>query len=122
MTVAELKARQDQGTAPLLIDVREPYEAAICQIPGATLVPLAQFAGKLAELDPTTEIVVHCRIGARSAQVVAAMRERGFLRARNLAGGILAWIDQIDPSLPRVPEGRPAAIERLNLIPFPGPD
>ncbi len=101
MTVAELKARQDQGTAPLLLDVREPYEVAICRIPGAVSVPLGQLAARLAEFDPAAEIVVQCRIGARSAQVVAAMRDRGFRRARNLAGGILAWIDQIDPSLPR---------------------
>ncbi len=101
MTVAELKARQDQGTAPFLLDVREPYEVAICRIPGAVSIPLGQLAARLAELDPSGEIVVHCRIGARSAQVVAALRDRGFLRARNLAGGILAWIDQIDPSLPR---------------------
>jgi len=101
MSVAELKARQDQGTAPLLLDVREPYEVAICRIPGAVSVPLGQLAARLPEFDPAAEIVVQCRIGARSAQVVAALRERGFRRARNLAGGILAWIDQIDPSLPK---------------------
>lgn len=101
MTVTELKARQDGGTAPMLIDVREPHEANICRIPGATLVPLAQLPGRLADFDRTAEIVIHCRSGARSARAVAMMREQGFSRARNLAGGVLAWIDQIDPSLPK---------------------
>ena len=101
MTVGELKARMDEGQAPIVIDVREPYEVAICRIPGTMLVPMAQLPAKLADLDPAQEVVVHCRSGARSAQAVAMMRARGFARARNLAGGILAWIDQVDPSLPK---------------------
>ena len=98
MTVTELKARQDGGTAPALIDVREPHEAEICRIPGATLIPLAQLPAALATFDPSQEIVVHCRTGARSARAVAMMRSRGFSRARNLAGGVLAWVDQVDPT------------------------
>jgi adenylyltransferase/sulfurtransferase len=101
MTVGELKARMDAGQTPIVIDVREPYEVAICRIPGTMLVPMAQLPSKLADLDPAEEIVVHCRSGARSAQAVAMMRARGFARARNLAGGILAWIDQVDPNLPK---------------------
>jgi adenylyltransferase/sulfurtransferase len=101
MTVRELKSRQDEGKAPIVIDVREPHEVAICRIPGAVEIPLAQLAGKLAEFDPSQEIVVHCRSGARSAKAVAMMRARGFSRARNLAGGVLAWVDQIDPSQPK---------------------
>ena len=101
MTVTQLKARQDQGTAPTVIDVREPYEVAICRIPGTAFIPLAQLPGRLGEFNPSDEIVVSCRSGARSARAVAMMQARGFSRARNLAGGILAWIDQIDPSQPK---------------------
>ena len=101
MTVRELKIRQDEGRAPVVIDVREPHEVAICRIPGTLEIPLAQLPGRLADLDPSQEIVVHCRSGARSAKAVAMMRARGFSRARNLAGGVLAWVDQIDPSQPK---------------------
>ena len=98
MTVTELKARMDNGDAPTLIDVREPHEHQICQIPGAALIPMAQVPSRLGEFDPNAEIVVHCRSGARSAQVVAFMKQRGFTNVHNLAGGVLAWIDQVDPT------------------------
>ena len=101
MTVLELKARMDAGTAPQLIDVREPHEHQICRIPGATLIPMAQIPGRVGEFDPSAELVVHCRSGARSAQVVGFLRQRGFTNAHNLAGGVLAWIDQVDPSQPK---------------------
>lgn len=101
MTVVELKARMDAGTAPRLIDVREPHEHQICRIPGAALIPMAQIPSRIGEFDPNAEIVVHCRSGARSAQVVQFLRQRGFTNAHNLAGGVLAWIDQIDPSQPK---------------------
>jgi sulfur-carrier protein adenylyltransferase/sulfurtransferase len=98
MTVLELKARMDKAEAPVLIDCREPHEYDICRIPGAQLIPMRQIPGRLGEFDPAAEVVVHCRSGARSAQVVGFMQQRGFARARNLAGGVLAWIDQVDPS------------------------
>ena len=101
MTVIELKEKIDRGNAPVLIDVREPHEHAICQIPGAALIPMAQLPGRLSEFDPSQEVVVHCRSGARSANAVAMMRSKGFSKARNLAGGVLAWVDQIDPSQPK---------------------
>jgi adenylyltransferase/sulfurtransferase len=101
ITVVELKARMDAGTAPRLIDVREPHEHQICRIPGATLIPMAQVPSRLAEFDPQAELVVHCRSGARSGQVVQFLRQQGFTNAHNLAGGVLAWIDQIDPSQPK---------------------
>ena len=101
MTVRELKARMDGGSAPTLIDVREPHEHQICRIPGAQLIPMKELPRRLEEFDPTQEIVVHCRSGGRSARAVAMMRERGFLQARNLAGGVLAWVDEIDPSQPK---------------------
>ena len=101
ITVKELKERMDRGEAPRLIDVREPHEAAICRIPGAELIPAAQFAQQLGELDPHEEIVIHCKSGGRSGQAVQMMKARGFTNARNLTGGVLAWIDQIDPSQPK---------------------
>jgi adenylyltransferase/sulfurtransferase len=98
ITVKELKQRMDRGDAPRLIDVREPHEHAICSIPGAELIPAAQFVQRLGEFDPGAEIVVHCRSGARSGRAVEMMTARGFTNARNLTGGVLAWIDEVDPS------------------------
>jgi adenylyltransferase/sulfurtransferase len=98
ITVRELKDRMDRGEAPVVIDVREPNEHAICQIPGARLIPQGQLTQHLGEFDPSTEIVVHCKSGGRSARAVAMMRHFGFTNARNLTGGVIAWINEIDPS------------------------
>ena len=98
ITVKELKERMDRGDAPTLIDVREPHESAICSIPGAILIPQAQLPGQLASFDRNQEIVVHCKSGGRSGRAVEYMKTQGFTNARNLTGGVLAWIDQIDPS------------------------
>ena len=97
ITVKELKERMDRGEAPRLIDVREPHEHQICSIPGAELIPAAQFAQRLDEFDKDAEIVVHCKSGGRSSRAVQMMKARGFKNPRNLTGGVLAWIDQIDP-------------------------
>jgi adenylyltransferase/sulfurtransferase len=101
MTVRELKARIDAGNAPVIVDVREPVEHQICRIDGAVLIPLGQLQERLHELDHASEIVLQCKSGARSARATALLRSRGFTRARNLTGGILAWIDQVDPTLPK---------------------
>jgi len=101
ITVRELKERMDRGDAPIVIDVREPNEHAICQIPGARLIPQGQLAQHLAEFDPSAEIVVHCKMGGRSGRAVAMMRQHGFSNARNLTGGVLAWVSEIDPSQPK---------------------
>ena len=98
ITVKELKERMDRGDAPRLIDVREPHEHQICTIPGAELMPSAEFVRRIGEFDPDAELVVHCRSGARSAQAVQMLKARGVKNARNLTGGILAWIDEIDPT------------------------
>ena len=98
ITVKELKERMDRGDAPKLIDVREPHEAEICRIPGAILIPQGQLPQQLASLDQNQEIVIHCKSGGRSGKAVEMMKARGFTNARNLTGGILAWIDQIDPT------------------------
>ena len=101
MTVTELKARIDGGDAPTIVDVREPAEFEICRIPGAVLIPLSQLPSRMGELDATKEIVLQCKVGGRSATATAFLRRAGFSRARNLTGGILAWIDQVDPSQPK---------------------
>ncbi len=103
-TVEELKAGMDNGAGVFLLDVREPNEYQICRIPGSVLIPLGQLLNRLDELpDPSDrrEFIVHCKMGGRSAKAVRQLHERGYTRARNLKGGILAWIDRIDPSQPK---------------------
>ncbi len=98
----ELKRRIDTGERVQLIDVREPHEHAIARIPGAVLIPLSQVVGRMAELDPARELVVHCKLGGRSAKAIEALRAAGYAGAMvNLRGGIQAWGEQVDPSLPR---------------------
>jgi adenylyltransferase/sulfurtransferase len=95
----ELKARIDAGTAPFILDVRNPEEFAICRIPGSTLIPLPELPDRLGELDPARETVVHCKSGMRSARAVELLNSVGFANAKNLAGGILAWADDVDPTV-----------------------
>jgi molybdopterin/thiamine biosynthesis adenylyltransferase/rhodanese-related sulfurtransferase len=101
MTVTDLKRRMDSASAPVILDVREPFEAAICRLPGSVLIPLGELPRRLGELDPRAEIVVHCKSGGRSARAVSLLREKGFPRASNLSGGILSWINEIDQSMAR---------------------
>jgi sulfur-carrier protein adenylyltransferase/sulfurtransferase len=101
VSVLEFKAMQDAGTAPLLIDVREPHEYQICKIEGSVLIPLGDLPARVGELDPAVEVVMQCRSGVRSGKAAAFLRERGFKSVHNLTGGILAWIDQVDPSQPK---------------------
>ncbi len=100
-TVEELKTRLDRRDPFLLLDVREPREFEICRIPGSVLIPLNELPSRLSELEGRGEMIVHCRSGVRSGKAVRLLRESGFGGARNLTGGILAWIDRIDPSLPK---------------------
>ncbi|MBM42125.1 MAG: molybdenum cofactor biosynthesis protein MoeB [Acidobacteria bacterium] len=101
VTVAELKERIDRGDDFLLLDVRENREFEICRIPGSRLIPLGELPTRLGELEGAEDLVVHCKSGVRSGKAVALLREAGYAGARNLEGGILAWIDQIDPRLPK---------------------
>ena len=101
ITPVELKQLIDEDKMPVLIDVREPHEFEICRIPGSTLIPLGEVPARMNELNSADEIVVHCRSGARSAQAVDFMMKAGFRKIRNLQGGILAWSDQVDPSVPK---------------------
>lgn len=101
MTVEELKARRDQGDAVYLLDVRNQNEWDFCRLDGATLMPMNEVPTRLAELDRDREIVVMCRSGGRSARVVAFLQQHGFTKLWNLEGGILAWADRIDPTVPK---------------------
>ena len=99
--VVELKEKIDRGDNFVLIDVREPHEYRICNIPGAQLIPLGEFPKRVGELDPAADIVIHCRSGVRSAKACAVLRQAGFQHVRNVVGGILAWADKVDPSVPK---------------------
>jgi adenylyltransferase/sulfurtransferase len=101
-TVEELHDLRASGRRFYLLDVREPQEFQICRIPDSTLIPLGQLPARLAEVPSQSgaEIIVHCKSGVRSAKAVRLLREHG-IAARNLKGGILAWIDRIDPTLPK---------------------
>jgi sulfur-carrier protein adenylyltransferase/sulfurtransferase len=101
ITPIELKQMMDDGREFRLVDVREPHEFEICRIPGSVLIPLGDVPARMNELDSAQEIVVHCRSGARSARAVEFLRKAGFSRIHNLKGGILAWSDQVDPSVPK---------------------
>jgi len=102
MSVEELKARWDKGDKPFVLDVREPHEYAIVNI-GVPQIPLGTLTGRLNELpaDKNAEIILHCKSGARSQKASLALREAGYTNVHNLAGGILAWADRVDTSLPK---------------------
>jgi sulfur-carrier protein adenylyltransferase/sulfurtransferase len=96
----ELQALLESKQPPLVLDVRNPEEIAICRIAGSTVIPLPELPGRLGELDSATLMVVHCKSGVRSAKAIALLQGVGFSNLKNLKGGILAWIKDVDPSLP----------------------
>jgi len=100
MQVEELKQRLDRGDDLFILDVREPHEYQICNLNGY-LIPLGDLPKRVNELDSSREIVAHCRSGARSAKAVDFLRQAGFKKVHNLAGGILAWADRVDPKVPK---------------------
>ena len=97
----ELKQRLDRGDDLKIVDVREPNEYQLNRIPGSVLVPLGDVPKRYKELDPDGEIVVHCKMGTRSAKAADFLRSVGFKRVLNLRGGILDWVDKVDPSQPK---------------------
>jgi adenylyltransferase/sulfurtransferase len=101
ITVEELKRRIDQRDNIFILDVRNPEEYQICRIPGSTLLPLPELPHRFRELDRAREIVVHCKSGMRSLKAQQFLRQQGFQKIKNLKGGILAWADKIDPSVPK---------------------
>ena len=101
LTPTEVKRMMDENKPFVLIDVREPHEYQICNIPGAKLIPLGDVPQRMHELNSADEIVVHCRSGQRSAQAVEFLMKAGFGKIHNLKGGVLAWSDEVDPSMPK---------------------
>jgi sulfur-carrier protein adenylyltransferase/sulfurtransferase len=100
ITPRELKSRLDHGDDIFILDVREPHEYQICNLKGH-LIPLGELTRRVHELDSSREIVAHCRSGKRSAEAVDFLRKAGFRKILNLKGGILAWSDEVDPSVPK---------------------
>ena len=90
-----------QRPQPVLLDVREPWEIERCHLPGSQSVPMGSVPSRLQELDPDAETVVICHHGMRSMQVALYLEHSGFSTVHNLAGGIHAWSEAIDPTLPR---------------------
>jgi molybdopterin/thiamine biosynthesis adenylyltransferase/rhodanese-related sulfurtransferase len=102
ITAKDLAAMQERGDNIFLIDVREPNEYEIVSIPGATLIPKGEFlnGSALEKMPQDTQIVLHCKTGVRSAEVLAVLKNAGFSDAVHVGGGVLAWVSQVDPSLP----------------------
>jgi adenylyltransferase/sulfurtransferase len=98
LTVNELKQRIDAGEDVYILDVREPYEYQIANL-GGKLIPLNGLPQRLAEIDRNCEVIVHCKLGGRSQLAAEFLHQAGYPKVVNLTGGILAWADQIDPSM-----------------------
>jgi len=101
-TAAELAVRLADSSrdAPVLLDVREPWEFQTCRIENSLLVPMREIPARLAELDPEAETVVICHHGGRSMQVALFLERQGFKNVHNLAGGVDAWARSVDPAMP----------------------
>ncbi len=101
ITAPEVKRMMDEKKPFVLVDVREPHEFQICRIPDSVLIPLGDVPRRMNELNSADEIVVHCRSGQRSAKAVELLMKAGFRKIHNLRGGVLAWADQVDPTMPK---------------------
>lgn len=97
----ELKTMMERKQKFVLVDVREPSEHQIARIPGSRLIPLGEVAQRANELDTADDIVVHCKMGGRSAKAIRILQQMGFKKLRNLKGGIQAWSEEVDPSVPK---------------------
>jgi len=102
ITATELKQRMDNGDDIQLIDVREADEVAIATIPNAVHIPLGQVMSRASEIDPNRETVIHCKMGGRSAKAIEALKRSGHTgNLMNLKGGITAWSNEVDPTVPK---------------------
>lgn len=102
ITATELKQRLDSGVDIQIIDVREADEVAIAKIPNSIHIPLGQVLNRMSEIDSEKETVVHCKMGGRSARAIEALKRSGFAGSlTNLKGGITAWSNEVDPSVPK---------------------
>ncbi len=100
-SVIDLKEKMNRGDDFTLLDVREPHEFQIGRIPNSKLIPLGDLEKRIGELNPQGELIVHCKSGGRSSKAVEFLRKSGFTNVKNLTGGILAWSDKVDPSVPK---------------------
>ena len=101
ISVVDLKKKIDAKEKFVLLDVREPFEWDICHLDGAKLIPVGELPSRMSELDSADEIVIHCKSGMRSAKAVRLLQEAGFAKLHNVEGGITAWAEQIDESVPK---------------------
>ena len=101
ISVAELKARRDRGEKPLVVDVREGWELQLASIPDVLHVPMNELPGRLSELSRDTETIVMCHAGGRSLRVAHFLANQGFTNVANLSGGISAWSESIDATVPQ---------------------
>jgi rhodanese-related sulfurtransferase len=102
ISATELKQRLDNGDDIQIVDVREADEVAIGTIPNSIHIPLAQVINRMSEIDPARDTVVHCKMGGRSARAIQALKQSGFTgNLLNLKGGIIAWSNEVDPSVPK---------------------
>ena len=101
ITATDLKKRLDSGDKVVILDVREPHELAICSLANTAHIPLGELPARISEIEPykETEIIVYCRSGKRSERAAQFLSESGFKSAVNLSGGILAWSDEVDPTV-----------------------
>jgi rhodanese-related sulfurtransferase len=101
ITATELKARLDRGEVPTLLDVRELFERRIADLPehGQARIPTGEILLRMDELDRGAPLVIYCRSGSRSAWAARLLLERGFQNVLNLKGGVLAWREEVDPTL-----------------------
>ena len=101
ISVTQLKSRLDAGDDIQLIDVRQANEHDYARIEGSKLIPMGEIIGRMDEIDPAREAVVYCHTGMRSARAIQALEHYGFTgKLSNLVGGIAAWSDQVDPTVP----------------------
>ena len=101
IAAVELKKRLDRGDKLTIVDVREPHEYQINRIAGSVLIPLGDIPKRYVELDPSDELIMQCKVGGRSAKAADFLRSKGYKTVLNLTGGILDWIDKVDPSQPK---------------------
>lgn len=102
ITATELKQRLDNAEDVQIVDVREANEVAIGRIPNSIHIPLAQVLERMSEIDPSRDTVVHCKMGGRSARAIEALQRAGYAGGlSNLTGGIIAWSNEVDPSVPK---------------------
>ncbi len=102
ITATELKQRLDRGDDIQIIDVREADEVAIAKLPNSTHIPLGQVVNRMGEINANRETVVHCKMGGRSAKAIEALKRSGFTgNLIDLKGGITAWSNEVDPSVPK---------------------